>query len=165
MSIRENFSSSSSSFLKSTHPFFIPALNRLVNECLASSLHQFLELGIQGFDASWWSGGAVKVLASNSRQGEKEFQTEVSLLGRLHHRNLVNLVGYCVENGQYMLIYEYMSNGSLDRFIYMQLRGFLQFLLRVKQSSRFFLHSSSNFQTPRKQELLALALQENHFER
>ncbi|XP_074296464.1 uncharacterized protein LOC141626660 isoform X4 [Silene latifolia] len=116
MSIRENFSSSSSSFLKSTHPFFIPALNRLVNECLASSLHQFLELGIQGFDASWWSGGAVKVLASNSRQGEKEFQTE--------------------------------------------------FLLRVKQSSRFFLHSSSNFQTPRKQELLAkLALQENHFER
>ncbi|KAH9624103.1 hypothetical protein KSS87_009400 [Heliosperma pusillum] len=61
---------------------------------------------------------AVKVLASNSRQGEKEFQTEVSLLGRLHHRNLVNLVGYCVEKGQYMLIYEYMSNGSLDKFIY-----------------------------------------------
>ncbi|XP_074281366.1 calcium/calmodulin-regulated receptor-like kinase 1 isoform X2 [Silene latifolia] len=107
--------------------------------------------------------GAVKVLASNSRQGEKEFQTEVSLLGRLHHRNLVNLVGYCVEKGQYIMIYEYTSNGSLDRLIYLQLRGFLQFLLRVKQSSRFFLHSSSNFRTPRKQELLAPALQENHF--
>ncbi|KNA04973.1 hypothetical protein SOVF_194680 [Spinacia oleracea] len=61
---------------------------------------------------------AVKVLASNSRQGEKEFQTEVSLLGRLHHRNLVNLVGYCVDKGQHMLIYEYMSNGSLEKRLY-----------------------------------------------
>ncbi|KAK9700264.1 hypothetical protein RND81_08G228100 [Saponaria officinalis] len=72
------------------------------------------------YKASMPAGGvvAVKVLASNSRQGEKEFQTEVSLLGRLHHRNLVNLVGYCVDKGQYMLIYEYMSNGSLDKLIY-----------------------------------------------
>lgn len=61
---------------------------------------------------------AVKVLASNSKQGEKEFQTEVSLLGRLHHRNLVNLVGYCVDKGQHMLIYEFMSNGSLETFLY-----------------------------------------------
>ncbi|KAI7727718.1 hypothetical protein M8C21_008352 [Ambrosia artemisiifolia] len=56
---------------------------------------------------------AVKALAADSKQGEKEFQTEVSLLGRLHHRNLVNLVGYCVDKGQRMLVYEYMSNGSL----------------------------------------------------
>ncbi|KAJ9683035.1 hypothetical protein PVL29_018854 [Vitis rotundifolia] len=61
---------------------------------------------------------AVKVLASNSKQGEKEFQTEVSLLGRLHHRNLVNLVGYCVDKGQRMLIYEFMSNGSLENLLY-----------------------------------------------
>ncbi|XP_010257907.1 PREDICTED: calcium/calmodulin-regulated receptor-like kinase 2 isoform X2 [Nelumbo nucifera] len=61
---------------------------------------------------------AVKVLASNSRQGEKEFQTEVLLLGRLHHRNLVNLVGYCVDKGQHMLIYEYTSNGSLENLLY-----------------------------------------------
>ncbi|GLT56363.1 hypothetical protein SLA2020_294070 [Shorea laevis] len=61
---------------------------------------------------------AVKVLASNSSQGEKEFQTEVSLLGRLHHRNLVNLVGYCVDKGQHMLVYEYMSNGSLENLLY-----------------------------------------------
>ncbi|KAL0014830.1 hypothetical protein SO802_001899 [Lithocarpus litseifolius] len=61
---------------------------------------------------------AVKVLASNSKQGEKEFQTEVSLLGRLHHRNLVNLVGYCVDKGQHMLIYEFMSNGSLANLLY-----------------------------------------------
>ncbi|KAJ9147469.1 hypothetical protein P3X46_029628 [Hevea brasiliensis] len=61
---------------------------------------------------------AVKVLASNSKQGEKEFQTEVSLLGRLHHRNLVNLLGYCVDKGQHMLIYEFMSNGSLANLLY-----------------------------------------------
>ncbi|KAG8384565.1 hypothetical protein BUALT_Bualt04G0131000 [Buddleja alternifolia] len=61
---------------------------------------------------------AVKVLASDSKQGEREFQTEVSLLARLHHRNLVNLVGYCVDKGQRMLVYEYMSNGSLENLLY-----------------------------------------------
>nr|XP_043608237.1 calcium/calmodulin-regulated receptor-like kinase 2 [Erigeron canadensis] len=61
---------------------------------------------------------AVKTLASNSKQGEKEFQTEVSLLGRLHHRNLVNLVGYSVDKRQRMLIYEYMRNGSLASFLH-----------------------------------------------
>lgn len=61
---------------------------------------------------------AIKVLASDSRQGEREFQTEVALLSRLHHRNLVNLVGYCVEKGQHILIYEYMSNGSLASLLY-----------------------------------------------
>ncbi|XP_075514977.1 calcium/calmodulin-regulated receptor-like kinase 2 [Primulina tabacum] len=61
---------------------------------------------------------AVKVLASNSKQGDKEFHTEVSLLARLHHRNLVNLVGYCVDKGERMLVYEYMSNGSLENLIY-----------------------------------------------
>ncbi|CAA6658333.1 unnamed protein product [Spirodela intermedia] len=61
---------------------------------------------------------AVKVLDSKSKQGEKEFQTEVLLLGRLHHRNLVNLVGYCSEKGQRMLIYVFMPNGSLASHLY-----------------------------------------------
>ncbi|KAL3526638.1 hypothetical protein ACH5RR_011294 [Cinchona calisaya] len=61
---------------------------------------------------------AVKVLSSNSKQGEKEFHTEVSLLARLHHRNLVNLIGYCVDKGQRILIYEFMSNGSLANLLY-----------------------------------------------
>lgn len=43
---------------------------------------------------------------------------QVMLLGRLHHRNLVNLVGYCAEKGQHMLIYVYMSNGSLASHLY-----------------------------------------------
>ncbi|KAL1338270.1 hypothetical protein HN51_032951 [Arachis hypogaea] len=61
---------------------------------------------------------AVKVLAPNSKQGEKEFQTEVLLLGRLHHRNLVNLIGYCVDKGQRILVYQFMSNGSLANLLY-----------------------------------------------
>ncbi|KAK4747537.1 hypothetical protein SAY87_014123 [Trapa incisa] len=61
---------------------------------------------------------AVKVLASDSKQGETEFQTEVSVLGRLHHRNLVNLMGYCIDKGQHMLVYEFMSNGSLENLLY-----------------------------------------------
>ncbi|CAA3027092.1 calcium calmodulin-regulated receptor-like kinase 2 [Olea europaea subsp. europaea] len=61
---------------------------------------------------------AVKVLASNSKQGEKEFHTEVTLLARLHHRNLVNLVGYCVDKEQRMLVYEFMTKGSLENLLY-----------------------------------------------
>ncbi|KAK4752871.1 hypothetical protein SAY87_021669 [Trapa incisa] len=61
---------------------------------------------------------AIKVLGTDSKQGEKEFQTEVMLLGRLHHRNLVNLVGFCAEKGQHMLIYVYMGRGSLASHLY-----------------------------------------------
>ncbi|KAI9396348.1 hypothetical protein POPTR_004G113400v4 [Populus trichocarpa] len=68
---------------------------------------------------------AVKVLASNSKQGEKEFQTEISLLGRLHHRNLVNLLGYCIDKGSHMLIYQFMSNGSLANHLYNDEERFL----------------------------------------
>ncbi|KAI5386320.1 calcium/calmodulin-regulated receptor-like kinase 1 [Lathyrus oleraceus] len=61
---------------------------------------------------------AVKVLGANSRQGEQEFLTEVLLLGRLHHKNLVALVGYAAERGRHMLLYIYMSNGSLASHLY-----------------------------------------------
>ncbi|KAL3821542.1 hypothetical protein ACJIZ3_007447 [Penstemon smallii] len=75
---------------------------------------------------------AVKVLATDSKQGEKEFQTEVMLLGRLHHRNLVNLVGYCAEKNQHMLIYVYMSRGSLASHIYSEKCEPLNWELRVQ---------------------------------
>ncbi|XP_021769802.1 calcium/calmodulin-regulated receptor-like kinase 1 [Chenopodium quinoa] len=61
---------------------------------------------------------AVKVLATDSKQGEREFETEVKLLGRLHHRNLLNFLGYCTEKGKNMLIYAYMSNGNLASHLY-----------------------------------------------
>lgn len=61
---------------------------------------------------------AVKVLGTNSRQGEQEFLTEVLLLGRLHHKNLVDLVGYVAERGQHMLLSTYMINGNLASRLY-----------------------------------------------
>ncbi|KAK0596710.1 hypothetical protein LWI29_019645 [Acer saccharum] len=57
---------------------------------------------------------AVKMLSLSSIQGHKQFQTEVELLLRVHHKNLTSLVGYC-DNGTNMgLIYEFMSNGNLE---------------------------------------------------
>ncbi|KAE9612282.1 hypothetical protein Lal_00022178 [Lupinus albus] len=61
---------------------------------------------------------AVKVLTSNSYQGKREFFNEVSLLSRIHHRNLVQLLGYCREEGNCMLIYEFMHNGTLKEHLY-----------------------------------------------
>ncbi|XP_051136148.1 calcium/calmodulin-regulated receptor-like kinase 1 [Andrographis paniculata] len=75
---------------------------------------------------------AVKVLATDSKQREKEFQSEVMLLGRLHHRNLVNLVGYCAEKNQHMLIYVYMSRGSLASHLYDEKLEPLNWELRVQ---------------------------------
>lgn len=61
---------------------------------------------------------AVKVLTSNSYQGKREFSNEVALLSRIHHRNLVQLLGYCREEGNSMLIYEFMHNGTLKEHLY-----------------------------------------------
>ncbi|XP_050231695.1 LRR receptor-like serine/threonine-protein kinase IOS1 [Mercurialis annua] len=60
---------------------------------------------------------AVKMLSSSSGQGYKEFQAEVKLLVRVHHRNLTNLVGYCEEGTKMGLLYEYMDNGDLDHLM------------------------------------------------
>ncbi|KAF3545061.1 hypothetical protein DY000_02009650 [Brassica cretica] len=60
---------------------------------------------------------AVKVLSQSSAQGYKKFKAEVDLLLRVHHINLVSLVGYCDEGQHLVLIYEYMSNGNLKQHL------------------------------------------------
>ncbi|XP_040369901.1 probable LRR receptor-like serine/threonine-protein kinase At1g51880 isoform X2 [Rosa chinensis] len=57
---------------------------------------------------------AVKVLSPSSVQGYQQFQAEVKLLMRVHHRNLTGLVGYCNEGTNMALLYEYMANGNLE---------------------------------------------------
>ncbi|KAJ0258901.1 Leucine-rich repeat protein kinase family protein [Hirschfeldia incana] len=61
---------------------------------------------------------AVKVLGNNSYQGKREFENEVTLLSRIHHRNLVQFLGYCQEEGRNMLVYEFMHNGTLKEHLY-----------------------------------------------
>ncbi|KAL3684150.1 hypothetical protein R1sor_002172 [Riccia sorocarpa] len=61
---------------------------------------------------------AVKVNSETSNQGTTEFSNEVSTLSRVHHKNLVSLLGYCQENKQQILIYEFMSKGTLREHLY-----------------------------------------------
>ncbi|KAF7800798.1 proline-rich receptor-like protein kinase PERK1 [Senna tora] len=57
---------------------------------------------------------AIKQMKSGSRQGEREFQAEVEIISRVHHRHLVSLVGYCIAGDQRLLVYEFVPNNTLE---------------------------------------------------
>ncbi|XP_057986149.1 probable LRR receptor-like serine/threonine-protein kinase At1g07650 isoform X4 [Hevea brasiliensis] len=61
---------------------------------------------------------AVKQLSSKSRQGNREFVTEIGMISGLQHPNLVKLYGCCIEGNQLLLVYEYMENNSLARALF-----------------------------------------------
>ncbi|WCJ22726.1 Protein kinase superfamily protein [Euphorbia peplus] len=61
---------------------------------------------------------AVKNLLNNRGQAEKEFKVEVEVIGRVRHKNLVRLLGYCVEGAYRMLVYEFVDNGNLDQWLH-----------------------------------------------
>ncbi|KAK9167640.1 hypothetical protein Scep_002831 [Stephania cephalantha] len=61
---------------------------------------------------------AVKKINNLGNQGKKEFCTEIAIIGKIHHVNLVRLRGFCAEGSQRLLVYEYMNRGSLDRTLF-----------------------------------------------
>ncbi|KAK4268380.1 hypothetical protein QN277_025047 [Acacia crassicarpa] len=92
---------------------------------------------------------AVKRVDEGSLQGQKEFLTEIELLSRLHHRNLVSLVGYCDEEGEQILVYEFMPNGTLREWISGKRKGNLNFGLRMRiamgaAKGILYLHTEAN---------------------
>ena len=61
---------------------------------------------------------AVKQLSSKSKQGNREFVTEIGMISGLEHPNLVKLHGCCIEGDQLMLVYEYLENNNLARALF-----------------------------------------------
>ncbi|XP_011622695.1 probable LRR receptor-like serine/threonine-protein kinase At1g06840 isoform X3 [Amborella trichopoda] len=92
---------------------------------------------------------AIKRAEEGSLQGQREFLTEIELLSRLHHRNLVSLVGYCDGAGEQMLVYEFMPNGTLRDHLYGKSKEPLSFAMRLRialGSARgiLYLHNDAN---------------------
>ncbi|CAN1304147.1 L-type lectin-domain containing receptor kinase IV.2 [Linum perenne] len=89
---------------------------------------------------------AVKRISHhNSTEGVRGFVAEIVSMGRLRHRNLVSLLGYCRRKGELFLVYDYMSNRSLDMYIHGQPRSPLEWCVRFKvmkgvASGLFYLH-------------------------
>ncbi|PON33612.1 L-type lectin-domain containing receptor kinase [Parasponia andersonii] len=88
---------------------------------------------------------AVKKVSHESRQGMREFVAEIASLGRLRHRNLVPLLGYCRRKGELLLVYDYMPNGSLDKYIHDNPKTILNWRQRFRvikgvASGLFYLH-------------------------
>ncbi|KAE8056361.1 hypothetical protein FH972_013140 [Carpinus fangiana] len=92
---------------------------------------------------------AIKRAQEESLQGEKEFLTEIELLSRLHHINLVSLIGYCDEAREQMLVYEYMSNGTLWDHLSAKCKAPLSFSMRLRialgaAKGILYLHTEAN---------------------
>ncbi|XP_078428238.1 L-type lectin-domain containing receptor kinase SIT2-like [Wolffia australiana] len=75
---------------------------------------------------------AVKKIAHESQQGMREFVSEIASMGRLRHRNLVQLLGYCRRQRELILVYDFMSNGSLDKFLFDQSKPRLSWEQRIR---------------------------------
>ncbi|KAG0469502.1 hypothetical protein HPP92_016202 [Vanilla planifolia] len=92
---------------------------------------------------------AVKLLDLDGPQGHNEWLAEVIFLGQLRHPNLVKLIGYCYEDEHRLLVYEYMSRGSLENHLFKKVITSLPWLTRLKiavgaAKGLAFLHQTDN---------------------
>ncbi|KAK8613556.1 hypothetical protein V6N13_101315 [Hibiscus sabdariffa] len=91
---------------------------------------------------------AVKRISKASKQGIKEYASEVNIISRLRHKNLVKLIGWCHEKGELILVYEFMANGSLDSHLFKG-KSLLTWDVRFKimhglASALFYLHEEGD---------------------
>ncbi|KAA8545681.1 hypothetical protein F0562_020867 [Nyssa sinensis] len=98
----------------------------------------------RGFLRDLNSHVAVKKVSRVSEQGIKEYASEVKIFSRLRHRNLVQLIGWCHEKRELLLVYEFMPNGSLDSHLF-KAKTVLTWVVRYKiaqglASALFYLH-------------------------
>ncbi|WOL04956.1 hypothetical protein Cni_G13679 [Canna indica] len=112
----------------------------LYNE-LANATKNFSEKGklgeggfgpvYKGFLKDWKLDVAIKRVSRSSKQGRKEYLSEVKIISRLRHRNLVQLVGWCHDRRELLLVYEFVPNGSLDSYLFSSTR-ILEWPVRYK---------------------------------
>ncbi|KFK24692.1 hypothetical protein AALP_AA8G012400 [Arabis alpina] len=116
----------------------VKGYNFIELELATSSFSDLSQIGRGGYGKVYKGhlpGGlivAVKRAEQGSLQGQKEFYTEIELLSRLHHRNLVSLLGYCDQKGEQMLVYEFMPKGSLQDALSARFRQPLSYALRLR---------------------------------
>ncbi|KAL5569036.1 hypothetical protein UlMin_025611 [Ulmus minor] len=75
---------------------------------------------------------AVKRVSHESKQGWQQFISEINTIGRLRHRNLVQLLGWCRRRGDLLLVYDFMPNGSLDKYLFDEPKSILNWEQRFK---------------------------------
>ncbi|XVF24986.1 hypothetical protein REPUB_Repub13aG0174500 [Reevesia pubescens] len=75
---------------------------------------------------------AIKQLKAGSAQGEREFQAEVDIISRVHHRHLVSLVGYCIVGDKRLLVYEFVPNNTLEFHLHGKERPVMNWSTRMK---------------------------------
>ncbi|KAE9460738.1 hypothetical protein C3L33_07341, partial [Rhododendron williamsianum] len=80
---------------------------------------------------------AVKLLTRDNQNGDREFIAEVEMLSRLHHRNLVKLIGICVEDHTRCLVYELVSNGSVESHLHELIFGNIAFCVQMTEIVKF----------------------------
>ncbi|GMH00081.1 hypothetical protein Nepgr_001920 [Nepenthes gracilis] len=84
-----------------------------------------------------------KIDCVSSKEADREFKTEVNVIGQTHHKNLVRLIGFCEEEEQRLLVYEFMSNGSLAGFLFGEFKPSWVERVRIAQGvarGLFYLH-------------------------